>query len=123
MMRILLTGASGQVGFELARTLAPLGDGPCLRPRGRSTSPIATRSSPPAATLAPGLIVNAAAYTAVDKAETETALAEAVNGRAPGILAGEARRLDAVLVHYSTDYVFDGASAPPVPGGGRHRPR
>ncbi len=63
--------------------------------------------------VAPEVIVNAAAYTAVDKAESEPALAHAVNARAPGILAGEARRLGALLVHYSTDYVFDGAKRTP----------
>jgi len=62
----------------------------------------------------PQLIVNAAAYTAVDRAETERDLAFAINGRAPGILAEEARRLGAVLIHYSTDYVFDGAGSTPI---------
>lgn len=111
-MRILLTGADGQVGFELRRTLAPLGE---VHAYGRADLDLADRDALISAcrSLAPGLIVNAAAYTAVDKAEAETALAEAVNGRAPGILAGEARRLDALLVHYSTDYVFDGKSRRP----------
>jgi len=111
-MRILLTGAGGQVGFELARTLADLGE---VRAFDRSALDLADGPALEAAcrSLAPGLIVNAAAYTAVDKAESEPGLAEAVNGRAPGILAREARRLDAVLVHYSTDYVFDGTARRP----------
>ena len=111
-MRILLTGAGGQVGFELARTLADLGE---VHAFDRAALDLADGGALQAAcrSLAPGLVVNAAAYTAVDKAESEPALAEAVNGRAPGILAREARRLDAVLVHYSTDYVFDGTARRP----------
>jgi len=111
-MRILLTGARGQVGFELARTLAPLGE---LRAFDRASLDLADPDAIVAACRAvkPALIVNAAAYTAVDKAESEPAAAMAVNGRAPGILAEEARRLGAVLVHYSTDYVFDGRKRTP----------
>lgn len=108
MTRILLTGKSGQVGSELVAMLAPLGT---LIACDRSSLDL----SDPAAIVAtmreqrPEIIVNAAAYTAVDRAETEPALAMAINGTAPGILAEEARRLDAMLVHYSTDYVFDGS--------------
>ena len=111
-MRILLTGASGQVGFELARTLAPLGE---VRAFDRASLDLADPDALVAACRAvkPALIVNAAAYTAVDRAESEPGAARAVNGRAPGILAQEARRLDAVLVHYSTDYVFDGRKRTP----------
>ena len=122
-MRILLTGASGQVGCELARTLAPLGRG-----RARSTAPTLDLADPDAIVAAcrevrPALIVNAAAYTAVDKAEAEPRPAMAVNGVAPGILAEEAKRLGAVLVHYSTDYVFDGAKRSALRRGRRHRRR
>ncbi len=106
-MRILLPGAGGQVGGELVRTLAPLGE---VHAFDRAALDLADPDALVAACRAvnPALIVNAAAYTAVDRAESEPALAEAVNGRAPGILAEQARRLGAVLVHYSTDYVFDG---------------
>lgn len=110
--RILLTGAGGQVGWELQRTLGCLGevlavdydtldltDAEALRRRVRE--------------LAPMLIVNPAAYTAVDKAEAEPERARAVNALAPGVLADEAARLGALLVHYSTDYVFDGSGDTP----------
>jgi dTDP-4-dehydrorhamnose reductase len=111
-MRILLTGAGGQVGFELARTLAPLGE---LHAFDHRALDLADPDALVAAcrALAPELVVNAAAYTAVDKAQSEPALALAVNARGPGILAEEARRLGAVLVHYSTDYVFDGLKRAP----------
>lgn len=111
-MNILLLGKNGQVGWELQRALAPLGritavdreacdmaDGDALRRLVRSVHP--------------GAIVNAAAYTAVDRAEGERDLAWAVNAVAPGILAEEAARAGAWLVHYSTDYVFDGAKSGP----------
>jgi dTDP-4-dehydrorhamnose reductase len=111
-VRILLTGRDGQVGFELARTLAPLGE---LIAFDRPGLDLANPDALVAACRAvrPALIVNAAAYTAVDKAESEPEVAQAVNGLAPGILAEEARRLGAVLVHYSTDYVFDGNKRAP----------
>jgi len=106
-MKILLIGCNGQVGWELNRTLQPLGDiiavdYPAIdltRPEEIRTLVRETR---------PGLIVNATAYTAVDKAEEQVEEAEAVNSRAPGILAQEAKALGAAIVHYSTDYVFDG---------------
>ncbi|MBD2102439.1 dTDP-4-dehydrorhamnose reductase [Leptolyngbya sp. FACHB-261] len=115
MNRILLVGADGQVGWELQRTLLTLGDVIAV---GRNTSQSALRVDLAAPDtiqqvvreLKPSLIVNAAAYTAVDKAEQEVELAEKVNAVAPGILAEEAKRLGAAIVHYSTDYVFNGSS-------------
>ena len=111
-MKILVTGANGQVGYELRRTLATLGEviaidvdtidfgnADALRARIREISP--------------QMVVNAAAYTAVDKAESNPALAMRVNAAAPGVIAEEARRLRAVLVHYSTDYVYDGTKTGP----------
>jgi dTDP-4-dehydrorhamnose reductase len=109
---ILLTGRDGQVGWELQRALAPLGRVvACGRGELDLASPNTIRAR--VRELKPDIIVNAAAYTAVDKAESEPALAMAVNGTAPGILAEEARRLGALLVHYSTDYVFDGERTEP----------
>lgn len=106
-VRILLTGSNGQVGRELRRALSPLGAVTALDRAGLDLAdPDAIRNT--VREHRPNLIVNAAAYTAVDRAESEPELAMAVNGIAPGILAEEARRLGAVLVHYSTDYVFDG---------------
>lgn len=111
-MRILLTGAGGQLGAELAKSLAPLG---VLRAFDHAALDLADPEALVAACreVRPRLIVNAAAYTAVDKAEAEPEAARAVNARAPGVLAEEARRLGAVLVHYSTDYVFDGRKRAP----------
>jgi dTDP-4-dehydrorhamnose reductase len=111
-MKILLTGKNGQLGWELQRTLAT---------RGTVVAPerqIMDLSDPDSVRHAvrdikPNLIVNAAAYTAVDKAETEPELAMMVNGTVPGILAEEARNLGAAIVHYSTDYVFDGTKSTP----------
>ncbi len=108
MKRILLTGRNGQVGWELERTLAPLGQIiACDRVALDLADVDGIRTAVRAAKA--DIIVNAAAYTAVDKAEAEPALAMAVNGTAPGILAEEAKRSGALLVHYSTDYVFDGS--------------
>ena len=111
---ILVTGAQGQIGFELARLLLPHGD---VVATDRATLDLADPDAIVAAVrgVKPALIVNAGAYTAVDRAETEVALAHAVNGRAPGIFAEEAKRLGAVLIHYSTDYVFDGTQTSPYP--------
>ncbi len=111
-MKILLVGKNGQVGRELEKTLARLGELTALDRQGMDLGdPDSIRA--PIRSLQPDVIVNAAAYTAVDKAESETDLAMAVNGVAPGIMAEEAARLNALLVHYSTDYVFDGTKSAP----------
>lgn len=111
-MRILLTGKNGQVGWELQRTLSTLGEVIALGQADMDlANPDAIRKI--CGEVKPNLIVNPAAYTAVDKAETEPALALAINGTAPGILAQEAQRLGAALIHYSTDYVFDGSKNTP----------
>ncbi len=111
-MRILLTGKNGQVGWELQRALSSLGE---VIVCDRSELDLANPDQIVAVVreTKPQIIVNAAAYTAVDKAESEPELAHAINGRAPGILADEAKKLGALLVHYSTDYVFDGTKAGP----------
>ena len=111
-MKILLTGANGQVGWELQRTLAPLGEVIAL---GREALDLASADAirHTMRQIAPNLIVNAAAYTAVDKAEEDRELAHLVNGLAPGVMAEEAKLLNAALVHYSTDYVFDGLKGAP----------
>jgi dTDP-4-dehydrorhamnose reductase len=110
--RILLTGANGQVGWELRRTLASLGEVVALD---SSTMNLADADAVrrKVSEVAPHIIVNPAAYTAVDKAESEPELAHAVNAAAPGVLAEAAGRTGALLVHYSTDYVFDGSGATP----------
>ena len=107
-MRILLTGGAGQVGTELRRTLAGFAD--VIAPD-RDILDLASADSIVAAVRGarPDLIVNAAAYTAVDKAESEPDLAMSVNGAAPRVLAEEALQAGAMVIHYSTDYVFDGS--------------
>lgn len=115
-MKILLFGKGGQVGWELQRSLAPLGELVCLGTRSTEMCGDLTDFQGITDTIravAPDVIVNAAAYTAVDKAETETAQAEAINTTAPGIMAAEARLLGALLVHYSTDYVYVGDGETP----------
>lgn len=107
MTRILLTGINGQVGWELQRSLQPLGEVIALDRTGLDLSN-PDRIRDVVRSIKPSIICNPAAYTAVDKAETELDLAMAINAMAPGILAEEARRHDALLIHYSTDYVFDG---------------
>ena len=106
-MRILLTGVNGQLGHELARSLRPLGE---LVAPARADCDLADLDQLRAVlrTVRPGLIVNAAAYTAVDRAEDEPALAQRINADAPALIAREAKALGAALLHYSTDYVFDG---------------
>jgi dTDP-4-dehydrorhamnose reductase len=106
-MKILITGKNGQVGFELQRALAPLGDivavdqAECNLADADAVRALVRR-------VAPDVIVNPAAYTAVDKAEADQATAFAVNTEAVRVLGEEAARLGALVVHYSTDYVFDG---------------
>lgn len=118
-MKILLLGKNGQVGWELQRSLAPLGelvaldrhsteaDGGC----GDLGQPDALRET--VLRLRPDVIVNAAAHTAVDKAQSEPELARTINAQAPGALAQAAQAVGALLVHYSTDYVFDGSGHAP----------
>jgi dTDP-4-dehydrorhamnose reductase len=111
-VKILLTGRSGQLGWELNRMLAPLGE--VLAPD-RTQLDLARPDQIAAAVRSarPDVIVNAAAYTSVDLAETETDRAHLINATAPGLLAEEARRCGALCVHYSTDYVFDGTKTAP----------
>ena len=107
-VKILVTGKDGQVGFELQRALATLGEviavdhGDCDLADADAIRTLVRR-------VAPDVIVNPAAYTAVDKAESDQQIAFAVNARAPGVFGEEAARLGALVVHYSTDYVFDGS--------------
>jgi len=107
MRRILITGADGQVGWELRRTLAPLGE---IIAHGRGTLDFddLDHLSARVDAIAPDVIVNAAAYTAVDKAESNETQAMRINADAPRVLAEACAKRDALLVHYSTDYVFDG---------------
>ena len=111
-MRILLTGTGGQVGGELARLLPAHGEVVAMD---RAALDLADADAVAAAMRAtkPDIVVNAGAYTAVDLAERERDLAFAVNAQAPQVLAEQARRMGAVLVHYSTDYVFDGRATSP----------
>jgi dTDP-4-dehydrorhamnose reductase len=110
--RILLNGINGQLGWELQRTLQPLGTVFALdRTQFDLTNPGQMQAV--LSEVKPDIIVNPAAYTAVDKAENESDLATAINATAPGILAEAARQLGALLVHYSTDYVFDGSKPTP----------
>ena len=115
-MKILLLGKNGQVGWELQRSLAPLGELIALDADSREMCGDFTNLDGLIQTVravAPDVIVNAAAHTAVDKAESEPELVRAINALAPGMLAREAQRCDAWLIHYSTDYVFDGSGDRP----------
>ena len=109
-MKILLTGTSGQLGYELERSLQGLGQVVALD-RARFDLSDLDQVRDVIRAERPQLIVNPAAYTAVDKAESEPRLAHRVNAEAPGLMAEEAARLGAAMVHYSTDYVFNGAKA------------
>jgi len=111
-MRIMLIGANGQVGWELSRSLLPLGEVVALN---RTQCDLSRPETLPAVVqkIKPDVIVNAAAYTAVDKAEEEKELATIINGTSVGVLAEEAKKLNALLIHYSTDYVFDGTKQTP----------
>ncbi len=111
-MKILLLGKDGQLGGELTHRLADMGE---LVAWGRAACDLSDVDALGAKVLAckPDLIVNAAAYTAVDKAESEPALAHAINAAAPAVLADVARKISAGLIHYSTDYVFDGSGTKP----------
>jgi dTDP-4-dehydrorhamnose reductase len=112
MQKILILGQQGQVAWELQRTLASLGD---VTVCGSQALDLANPDSirEQVRSIQPDIIVNAAAYTAVDKAETESELCMSINAIAPGILAELARESQALLVHYSTDYVFDGSKTSP----------
>lgn len=121
-MRILLVGGNGQVGFELLRSLAPLGEVVATTRSGRLPDDrpceVADLSDPGSlpglvARIAPDLVVNAGAYTAVDRAEDESGLAMRVNAEAPGALANACATAGIPIVHYSTDYVFDGRGTRP----------
>jgi len=111
-MKILLFGKNGQVGWELSRSLQPLGEVITLdRKKADFSNPESLRGI--VQSIKPDVIVNAVAYTAVDKAEQEESLATIINGVAVGVLAEEAKSINALLIHYSTDYVFDGSKATP----------
>lgn len=115
-MKILLFGKGGQVGWELQRSLAPLGEVVALGTGSQNLCGDFTNLDGIVETIravAPDVIVNAAAYTAVDKAESEPDLSRTINALAPGLLAEEAKRSGACLIHYSTDYVFDGSGDKP----------
>ncbi len=111
-MRILLTGPTGQIGSELRRALPALGEVIAVdRAQMDLTDPEGIRKM--VRSIGPDLVVNAAGYTDVDRAEREEELAHRINATAPGILAQEASRLGAAIIHYSTDYVFNGRATSP----------
>ena len=111
-MKLLLLGNTGQLGWELQRAIQPLGEVVAFDyPQVDLAAPASIHKV--VQESRPEGILNATAYTAVDKAESEPELAEAINGKGPGVLAEEARKLNAVLIHFSTDYVFDGTKGAP----------
>ncbi|HHI93667.1 MAG TPA: dTDP-4-dehydrorhamnose reductase [Gammaproteobacteria bacterium] len=111
-MKILVTGCNGQVGWELVRCLQPLGEVVAVDRRQMDLSDLdGIRTT--LKNIVPDVIVNAAAYTAVDKAEDNEVEANLINGQAPGVLATEAKQMGALLIHYSTDYIFDGKKSSP----------
>lgn len=112
MRKILITGKDGQLGWEMQRTLALLGK-IVIFDRHELDLSNARQIRHVMQDVKPDIIVNAAAYTAVDKAETDCDAAHAINSTAPGVMAEEAKKLDALLVHYSTDYIFDGTASIP----------
>lgn len=115
-MKVLLFGKGGQVGWELQRSLAPLGELVALDFDSTDLHADFSRPEQLADTVAavrPDVIVNAAAHTAVDKAESEPDLVRTLNATAPGVVAEAAQRVGALMVHYSTDYVFDGSGSRP----------
>jgi len=120
-MRLLITGATGQVGWELTRSLIPLGEVIALD---RASCDLSRPDviGPVIRGLRADVIVNAAAYTAVDKAEGEESLAIVVNGESVGMMAEEARKTKALLIHYSTDYIFDGTKSGPYVEGDAPNP-
>ena len=110
-MKLLISGANGQVGWQLQRTLAPLGEVVALT---RSELDLADAAAPSVVReIRPDILINAGAYTAVDKAESEAKLAHAVNAEGPGRFANELARYGGLMIHYSTDYVFDGTKKEP----------
>jgi dTDP-4-dehydrorhamnose reductase len=117
--RILLIGPNGQVGWELLRCVQPFGQVIAVgRKQNEQIQTLMDLTDPDSIRrvireIKPTIIINAAAYTAVDKAEKESDLAHTINGTAPGILAEESQRLKSLLIHYSTDYVFDGKASQP----------
>jgi len=111
-MKILLLGKNGQVGWELQRSLMPLGEVIALGSAEASFTDLDGLAKTVRA-VAPDVIVNAAAHTAVDKAESEPELARTINALAPAVLAEQAKLLNTLFIHYSTDYVFDGSGDTP----------
>jgi dTDP-4-dehydrorhamnose reductase len=115
-MKLLLLGKGGQVGWELQRSLAPLGEVIALDSESTDYAADFSRPETLAETvlkIRPDVVVNAAAHTAVDKAESEPEFARKLNATAPGVIAQAAQEIGALMVHYSTDYVFDGSGSKP----------